>query len=43
LWDCSWNRHEKEVFLNEKRKVVCCGYVDGEELVYDKEPETIRG
>ena len=32
-----------EVFLNEKGKVRWRGYVDGEEILYEKEPETTWG
>ena len=32
-----------EVFLNEKGKVRWRGYVNGEEVIYDKEPETTWG
>jgi len=32
-----------EVFLNEKGKVRWRGYVDGEEVIYDKEPDTTWG
>jgi putative cardiolipin synthase len=32
-----------EVFLNEKGKVRWRGYENGEEVIYDKEPETTWG
>jgi putative cardiolipin synthase len=32
-----------EVFLNEKGKVRWRGYEDGEEIIYDKEPQTTWG
>jgi putative cardiolipin synthase len=32
-----------EVFLNDEGKVRWRGYVDGEEIIYDKEPETTWG
>jgi putative cardiolipin synthase len=32
-----------EVFLNDQGKVRWRGYVDGEEIIYDKEPETTWG
>jgi putative cardiolipin synthase len=36
-------RQTFEVFLNDEGKVRWRGYVDGEEIIYDKEPETTWG